>query len=485
MRGLVWFRRDLRVRDNPALIAALEECDEVVPLFVFDDPLLQSHVFGSACVNFMLGCLQELSDTLAQLGLDLIWRRGEQVTEVSQLANELNIDRVYWSRDYDPDAVHRDRTVQQWMARSGVAVRTFKDHVVFEAEEVRGSSGAPLQRYSAYRNRWWDRWRAGPPPVLKLPRRRGPAFRRTAVVPDSRRWPSAKDLGYEAASLWIQPGEEAGHQRLRWFLDGPVHQYATGRNLPGVDGTSRLSPHFRFGTVSPRTAVHTALARLERGEPGSRSSVMTWINELVWREFFQQVLSAFPRVATSPFRPDAVVAPPRKPGPEHDRLFRAWCDGRTGYPIVDAGMRQLNQTGWMHNRVRLIVASFLIKDLRLDWRSGEEYFMQHLLDGDLAANNGNWQWCAATGTDSMPGYRIFNPVLQSKRFDAHGDYIRTYVPELARVPSARIHEPHVMTTEEQRHAAVRIGRDYPRPIVEHDRARNEYLALVRHVRGRA
>jgi deoxyribodipyrimidine photo-lyase len=248
------------------------------------------------------------------------------------------------------------------------------------------------------------------------------------------------------------------------------------RNLPAADGSSKLSPHFRFGTLSPLTAVHAALAGLAKGGSVSRPDVLTWIDELVWREFFQQVLAAFPRVATAPFR-DTNVPPARNRGLERDRLFQAWCEGKTGYPIVDAGMRQLNQTGWMHNRVRMIVASFLIKDLRIDWQTGERYFMRQLLDADVAANNGNWQWCAATGTDAMRGYRIFNPVLQSKKFDPEGLYIRKYLPELAKVSTRWIHEPHLMSYADQSRAACRIGPEYPLPIVDHMQARLEYLNL--------
>ena len=235
--------------------------------------------------------------------------------------------------------------------------------------------------------------------------------------------PTASQLGYEPVRPWIEPGERSARRRLKCFLEGPIHTYIRGRNLPALDGSSRLSPHFRFGTLTPRAAIHAALAALASGDRVSRADVLTWIDELVWREFFQQVLSAFPRVVQGPFR-NTGVPPVRDTGSERDRLFRAWCDGKTGYPIVDAGMRQLNQTGWMHNRVRMIVASFLIKDLRIDWQSGERYFMHHLLDADVAANNGNWQWCASTGSDAMRGYRIFNPTLQSKKFDPEGAFIR-------------------------------------------------------------
>ena len=208
----------------------------------------------------------------------------------------------------------------------------------------------------------------------------------------------------------------------------------------------------------------------------SRADVLTWIDELIWREFFQQVLTAFPHVVDGSFR-NAAVPPSRQPGPERDRLLQAWCSGHTGYPIVDAGMRQLNQTGWMHNRVRMVVASFLIKDLRINWQSGERYFMRQLLDADVAANNGNWQWCAATGTDAMRGYRIFNPALQGKKFDPDGTYLRLYVLELANVPRIRIHQPHLMTGDEQERARCLIGTDYPSPVVDHQLARQKYLNL--------
>lgn len=475
MRGIVWLRRDLRLSDQPALTAAFEACSEVIPLFVFDEPLLQSHVFGSACVNFMLGSLQELTTSLAGRSIPLQWRRGEPEEEVVQAAREWDVDVVFWNRDYEPGAVEQDRAVQQRLAQIGVIVRTFKDHVVFEAEEIRGSTGNPLQRYSAYRARWWTRWHAATPPLLSSPARlRG---QRTGASPPLTALPTAEDLGYLTATLFIKPGEKEAQRRLRWFLNGPIHTYVEGRNLPAIDGTSKLSPHFRFGTLSVRTAVHAALGTLTTGGRRSRRDVLTWIDELIWREFFQQILSAFPQVASGPFRSKDGLPRPRSAGAEWNRRYAAWSAGQTGYPLVDAGMRQLNQTGWMHNRVRMVVASFLIKDLRIDWQSGERYFMQQLIDADLAANNGNWQWASSTGTDSMPGYRIFNPMLQSRKFDPDGAYIRQYVPELRAVSADRIHAPHLMTQEEQVLAGCRIGIDYPSPIVDHRQAREEYLAL--------
>ncbi|MDE3040371.1 MAG: deoxyribodipyrimidine photo-lyase [Nitrospirota bacterium] len=475
MRGVVWLRRDLRLQDQPALTAAFADCDDVIPLFVFDDSLLRARQFGSPCVTFMVTCLAELTGALAARGLALQWRRGNQIEEVLRFVADVKADAVYWNRDYEPGAIERDRKVQQALMTRGVVVHTFKDHVVFEAEEIRGSTGDPLQRYSAYRARWWTKWHAATPPLLSLPVR----LRAQRADGSSPRiaLPTVEDLGYQTVPLSITPGEKEAQRRLRWFLDGPIHTYVEGRNLPAIDGTSKLSPHFRFGTLSVRTAVHAAVGTLATGGRRSRRDVLAWIDELIWREFFQQVLSSFPQVASGPFRSKDGLPRPRPAGSELNRLYAAWCEGRTGYPLVDAGMRQLNRTGWMHNRVRMVVASFLIKDLRIDWQSGERYFMRQLMDADLAANNGNWQWAAATGTDSMPGYRIFNPLLQSRKLDPEGAYIRQWVPELATVPTDRIHAPHLMTCEEQALAGCRIGTDYPSPIVDHRQAREEYLAL--------
>lgn len=474
MRGLVWFRRDLRLADQPALSAACEECNEIIPLFIFDDRLLQPHTFGSACVSFMVGCLGELAGALSACGLALHWRRGDPITELVSAVQEWNIEAVYWNRDYEPYAIDRDRIIQHKLSEVGVRVRTFKDHVVFEAEEIRGATGEPLQRYSAYRARWWRTWQAAIPSVLPVPKNLTAA--KTPALPFASHLPSVVDLGYRYVKPWIEPGERNAHERLRWFLNGPINHYGHGRTRPAVDGSSRLSPHFRFGTLSPRLAVHTALTVLAKGRDCSRSDILTWIDELIWREFFQQVLTAFPQVTAGPFRTVAIPAS-RRPGPKRDRLFQAWCDGQTGFPIVDAGMRQLHDTGWIPNRVRMIVASFLIKDLRIDWQSGEQYFMRQLLDADVAANNGNWQWCAATGADAMRGYRVFNPAVQSKKFDPDGTYIRRYVPALATVPSTFIHEPHLMSPDEQIRAHCRIGIEYPSPIVDHRHAREDYLAF--------
>jgi deoxyribodipyrimidine photo-lyase len=468
MRGLVWFRRDLRVHDQPALAAALAECDEVIPLFVFDEPLLRSGQFGSACVNFMLRCLDDLGRSLAALGMPLQWRRGEPVEEVLRMARESGVEAVYWNRDYEPAARTRDDAVRHALMQQGIAVHTFKDHVIFEAGEIASAAGQPMQRYGAYRKRWWAQWRTSAPRVLTAPL---PSSQRATGIKTWRELPGAADLGYEHMTPTIPGGEREAKTRLQWFLKGALGGYAAGRNLPALDETSMLSPYFRFGALSTRSAAHAALAPFARQDQAWRAGALTWVDELIWRDFFQHILASFPHVATGPFRPRAV--PPHR---TDRRLYEAWSRGRTGFPLVDAGMRQLNETGWMHNRVRMVVASFLVKDLRLDWRLGERYFMERLLDADQAANNGNWQWCASTGTDAMPSYRIFNPALQAKKFDPTGDYIRRYVPELASVPTKYIHAPETLGIDEQSRYACRLGQDYPLPIVDHKEARVRYLS---------
>lgn len=479
-RALVWFRRDLRVRDNSALTAAVADAHEVVPVFVFDRPLLDSKLFGSSSVAFMLECLRDLADELAEQGLSLRWRLGDPCEEIPRLARDVGVGAVYWNRDYEPAAVRRDQAVSRSLSSAGILVRTFADHLVFEPHELRSAAGQAFQRYSAFRSAWWKQWEAR--------RRSAPAEVSAPLTAASRPsapvlLPSATDLGYEPADLVIHGGARLARGRLHEFLKGPLHSYGTGRNRPAEDATSVLSPHFRFGTLSPRTAIQAALRRLALGGAVSRPDVYAWIDELIWREFFHHVLAGYPQVVDGPFRSSPSVAPARGTDAASLALFQAWCEGRTGYPLVDAGMRQLNRTGWMHNRVRMVVASFLVKDLRLDWRWGERYFMSRLLDADLAVNNGNWQWCASTGTDAMPGFRVFNPMLQGKKFDPEGAYVRRFVQELSRVPTKFIHAPGEMGVVWQERAQCRIGVDYPRPIVEHQRARQEYLSLAG-VRGR-
>ena len=466
MAAIVWFRRDLRLADHTALWHALNDHREVIPVFIFDDRILRATDCGAPIVAFMLGCLHELQANLRKAGGDLILRHGEPLRELAAVANETGATALYFNRDYAPDAIERDDAVERAMTTAGLAVRTFKDQVMYEEQEILSASkGEPYTVYTPYRNAWMkklesDFGKAGPVP-LKMPPLK---FASKLKDAHSIKLPTVESLGFERDPAHsIPPGEAAANRLLQSFCKKAIAGYATTRNLPALsNGTSQLSPHLRHGTISPRQCLHAAIAaRWAKTAKG----VDTWIGELVWREFYQQVLANHPHVADGAFKPKF-----DKLKWSYDRKhFNAWCEGRTGYPIIDAAMRQLNTTGWMHNRLRMIVAMFLCKDLQIDWKWGERYFMQHLIDGETAQNNGNWQWCASTGTDAQPWFRIFNPQNQSEKFDPKGEFIRRFVPELKNVRDEFIHAPPPMP-------------GYPKPIVDHTKARVKTLAMFKALR---
>lgn len=461
MRGIFWFRSDLRLRDNRGLAALAARAEALTPVFVLDSALLASERTGGPRVRFLLDCLGRLADTLEERGSRLVVRRGDPEREIPRLARELRADRVVWNRDYSPFARRRDARVGDALSRLGVDVVTCKDRVVYESAEIQSTSGRPYAVYSPYRKAWRGRWDRDP----ELPER---APRLPPPIPGAKGEgiPAAADLGFSAGGAEIPTGgEAAARRRLHTFLDGGVAQYSRRRDRPAVDGTSRLSPYLRFGVISPRECVAAALAR-GREERAARRGADTWVDELVWRDFYAAILAEHPRVATESYRRE--LAGLR--WEEDEEGFQAWCEGRTGYPIVDAGMRQLAATGWMHNRARMIVASFLTKDLLIDWRRGEAFFYRALVDGDPASNNGGWQWSASTGTDAQPWFRIFNPVAQGRRFDPEGAYVRRFVPELEGVPDSHVHRPWELPAAERPAA-------YPPPVVDH--AERRRLALER------
>jgi deoxyribodipyrimidine photo-lyase len=460
VRALHWFRSDLRVRDNTGLRAAAEASASLACVFVFDPKLLANA--GAPRVRFMVDCVRRLAQDLEQRGSRLLLRSGDPATEVALLAGELRADLVTWNRDYGPFARARDAAVERRLGASGVRVETFKDRVVFEAEEIRTRAGRPYSVYSPYRRAWWERYRASP----IEPR----AARRLPQAPVEVSAGSEPGLAVvDGATRIPTGGSAAAERRLDAFLNNAIADYAWQRDLPAKDGTSRLSPYLRFGAISVRTCLTFAL-EAARSEPRLAQSVAKWADELVWREFYHAILAEHPRVLRGAFRPElASIAWQNDPSG-----FRAWCEGRTGYPFVDAAMRELAETGWMHNRARMVVASFLCKDLLIDWRHGERWFMQRLIDGDPASNNGGWQWAASTGTDAQPYFRIFNPVTQGERFDPDGDYVRRFVPELRGLAGARAHRPWESPLE---------APDYPPPIVDHAMARERALARYRAARG--
>jgi deoxyribodipyrimidine photo-lyase len=480
-----WFRRDLRLHDNAALAAALERYAQVVPVFLFDPYLLKSANAAPARLVFLLRCLEALDENLRRSGSRLIVRIGRPAEVLSRLVQETGAAALSFNRDYTPYALARDAQVTTRVQAQGAAVASYQDEVLVEPGELTTKSGVPYTVFTPYSRAWRNALAAQPPVPTALPleRLRLTDARLMNLPTEPLALPAWASQAKEAAQ-WVHlaGGEEAGLARLHRFLDLAnslgIAGYARQRNLPALDATSRLSAFFKFGALSVRMAYTLAEeARRQTRNDMIYASISAWINELAWRDFYIQILAQFPYVRGGAFKRDY----DRLEWENDQQLFQAWCEGQTGYPLVDAGMRQLRQEAWMHNRLRMTVAMFLTKDLLVDWRWGERYFMQHLVDGDLAANNGGWQWSASTGTDAQPYFRIFNPVNQSERFDPDGTYIRRYVPELRRVPTRFIHAPWEMPLEEQRRAGCHIGKEYPAPIVEHHARREQAIALYRRV----
>ena len=462
--ALVWFRRDLRDDDHAALFAALKAQDAnggVHCAFVFDREILDPLPRRDRRVEFIHASVAELKAALEARGGGLHVRYGRAGEEIPRLARALRVSAVYANRDYEPAAIARDRSVEEALRAAGIAWHTRKDQVVFEKDEVLTGAGTPFSVFTPYRNAWLKKlapFYLKPYPVEKYAARLAPA--------PGTPMPSLQDLGFERTNLaeFAIPAGMAGARRLFGEFKRRIGAYAERRDFPALKGPSYLSVHLRFGTVSIRELVRYAAAQ-EGGGPA------TWLSELCWRDFYFMVLAARPDVVDGAYRPEYNALR----FDEDEALWRAWCGGRTGYPLVDAAMRQLNTSGYMHNRLRMVTASFIVKDLGIDWRRGERYFALQLNDYDLAANNGGWQWAASTGCDAQPYFRIFNPVTQSERFDGQGLFIRRYVPELARVDARHIHAPWRMDAAAQARAGCVIGRDYPAPVVDHDTARKRTL----------
>jgi deoxyribodipyrimidine photo-lyase len=459
MRGLHWFRNDLRLRDNTALEALAARVDEWLPVFVLDPRIVAGPGNGGPRMRFLLDCLHRLSRDLDKRGLPLLVRQGRPEEVLPKLLHETGAQLLSFNEDVTPFARRRDNAVQRAVERTGAEVLARLDHVVFRSSEIRTASGGAYSVYSPYRKTWWRHWKLEPRLPVRL--RRLPA-----AIPgfsaDKIPYARAVDLAPDGCDV-PTGGESAARRRLDRFLTTTVERYHEDRDRPDRDGTSRLSPYLRFGAISVRECFDRA-EEAASCEPALQRGVSKWLDELIWREFYSGILEEHPRVLRENYRQ------------EYDELcwnddpkaFQAWCEGRTGFPIVDAGMRQLRATGWMHNRVRMIVASFLTKDLLIDWREGERFFFEHLVDGDPASNNGGWQWAASTGTDAQPYFRIFNPLAQGRRWDPEGRYVRRWISELRQVPDGNVHAPW----------EVDQTGDYPPPLVDH--AERRVLALERY-----
>jgi deoxyribodipyrimidine photo-lyase len=457
--ALWWIRRDLRLADNAALDAALRH-GAVVPVFILDPAAAGSryHARAERRRAFLYAGLRTLDADLRARGSRLVVRAGRPLPALTRLMAETGAAGLFAEEDFSPYARRRDAAVQQ-----ALPLTLTRGLTVHHPASVHKAGGGPYTVFTPFSKAW--RALRPPTPADLVP---APA-QLPAVAPAL----ASEPLPEALAPPGFPAGEAEARRRLERFLAGPVQGYAEARNWLGDDGTSGLSPYLRFGMLSARTAVVAALEAA--GEAPARRGAEAWLNELIWREFYMAVLSHFPGVLRAAFNP-RLRAIPWRDAPED---LAAWQAGRTGYPVVDAAMRQLAQTGWMHNRGRMIVASFLVKDLLIDWRLGEQWFMDQLVDGDPAANNGGWQWTAGTGTDAAPYFRIFNPVLQGQKFDPAGRFIRRYVPELARVPDPYLHEPWKMPPLEQRLAGCLIGQDYPAPIVDRSRVKARTLAAYK------
>ncbi len=477
-RYIHWFRRDLRLHDNPALLAALRASGgQVIPLFILDDSILQAPDTAAARVAFLLDSLHALDQALQQHGSRLLLRRGRPLDTLRELIDSSGATGVYWNRDYTPAALERDTTVETALRSRSLDVRTFKEAVIWEPDEIRTAAGGIYSVYTPYARTWRARLEAELHTILATETPL-PGFAPLPAEINSLPIPQPDDLGFSTDQHIPAGGEAAGLARLAEFIDSAaIQKYAGGRDIPAIAGTSRLSAYLRFGCIAIRTCLRHALIAAESA-PARPHGPATWIGELAWRDFYYQIMANYPYVLERAFKPafDTIVW---DNDPHH---FDAWRTGKTGYPIVDAAMRQLAAEAWMHNRARMIVASFLTKDLLIDWRLGERHFMLQLVDGDPASNNGGWQWAAGTGSDAQPFFRIFNPTSQGQKFDPDGEYVRRYLPELARVPDRYIHTPWRMPPEEQHRAGVRIGHDYPAPIVDHAEQRARALERYRAAR---
>ncbi len=464
-RALCWIRRDLRLSDHRALFEACQMAKGVALVFVFDTTILEKlKDRDDRRVNFIYQSIKELDQNLKDLGSGLITLYGDPRIEIPRLARQMEMDVVVCNRDYEPISKERDETVEATLRTMDIPFKTFKDQVIFEGRELNNQKRQAYRVFTPYKNAW----------MKKIDKEffleYTPDYKKLIPIKEIKPFLkplSLKKIGFKPSSLWFSAGEVSAELQLSRFLN-QIDHYKKNRDIPSKEVTSELSVYLRFGLLSIRQLIRQIIELKTEG-------AQAWLTELIWREFYQMVLDRFPHVAHSTFKPEYNSI--EWSGTE--QMFKAWCRGQTGYPLVDAAMRNFNATGRMHNRLRMITASFLVKDLLVDWRKGEAYFARYLLDFDLAANNGGWQWCASTGCDAQPWFRIFNPVNQSKRFDPQGKFIRKVIPELAGFSDQDIHFPASTNQETQKKADCLIGRDYPHPTVDHNLQRSLVLELFK------
>ncbi len=468
---VVWFRNDLRIADNPALSAAVATGRPILPLYVLDETA-GLRPLGGAQRWWLDGALRALAASLASIGLSLVLKRGEAAAIVSRTVDDLGVRQVFWNRRYDPPSRARDQALKSELTSRGVAVESFNGSLLVEPWALKTGAGGHFQVFTPF----WRALQAGPPIEAPLPAPCGPISAVNGQPSDDldawKLTPTKPDWAGGLREHWT-PGAAGAVALLQSFLDDRLKGYGETRNRPDMPGTSRLSPHLHWGEISPRQIWRTVRMRCA-GDPGVENDGMAYLRELGWRDFAHVLLFHAASLQEQPIKSEFG----RFPWLDAPDGAEAWRRGRTGYPIVDAGMRELWHTGWMHNRVRMITASFLVKDLLVDWREGEKWFWDTLVDADPANNPASWQWVAGCGADAAPFFRIFNPVLQGVKFDPDGAYVKRWVPELSRLPNDMIHQPWRLDASQQRAAGLALGQDYPYPIVDHGMARDRALAAL-------
>ena len=478
-KALVWLRRDLRLYDNAALHFALKEAGEVWLTFIFDTeiltPLLKGELDANGLkhdrrIDFIWQGLKQIDGQLRSQGGGLIVRFGQPTECISQIAKVLEVNAVFTNHDYEPSAITRDELVASSLEKLGIGFKSFKDQVIFEKKEILTNSNTVFSVFTPYKNNWLKTLQEKDLAAYDCTPKPG----QIAAIPKKLDVPflSLESIGFVATGIetYLPPGSKGGQAFLKDFLSR-IDQYQIGRDFPAIKGVSYLSTHLRFGMLSIRGLVREAHRRMLAGSMGAT----IWLSELIWRDFYFMILANHPRLAKGvSFKPDYDNIA-WESGATAKKLFTAWCEGKTGYPLVDAAMHQLNQSGYMHNRLRMVVASFLTKDLGIDWRWGEAYFAQHLNDFELSSNNGGWQWASSSGCDAQPYFRIFNPITQSEKFDSEGKFIKRYLPQLEKLSKKSIHAPWLAGHIELEAAGILLGRDYPLPVVNHDEARKKTL----------
>jgi len=485
-KALVWLRRDLRLYDHAALHYALKESKQVWLAFIFDTDILKPLLKGELDANglkhdrrvdFIWQGLKQLDRELQKQGGGLIVRFGKPSGCIPEIANELGVEAVYVNHDYEPSAIERDLAVKAVLEKSDIQFKDFKDQVIFEKKEILTNSGTVFSIFTPYKNNWLKTLQEKDLAAYECK----PKLGQIAPIPKklNHEFPSLESMGFCATGIesYLPASSNGGQIFLEDFLSR-IDQYQISRDFPAIKGVSYLSTHLRFGMLSIRGLVREAHRRMLAGSMGAT----IWLSELIWRDFYFMILANHPRLASGvSFKPeyDNIAW---ESGVNAKKLFSAWCKGQTGYPLVDAAMHQLNQSGYMHNRLRMVVASFLTKDLGIDWRWGEAYFAEHLNDFEFSSNNGGWQWASSSGCDAQPYFRIFNPITQSEKFDPEGKFIRRYLPQLEKLSKKSIHAPWKAGRIELEAAGITLGRDYPFPVVDHDEARKNTLIRYRVVK---